>query len=118
MSVTRRHRRGALCEKTYPQRRRGRFVVAVVAVVLVSAVLAPVAYGVAVRSGDVAMIGDTDFLTPESAYVADNEVLVGNIADFLVSGDKTENAPAPPSEGPGPGGSAPAPPRPPTEPTA
>jgi hypothetical protein len=75
-------------------------------------------YGVAVRSGDVAMIGDTDFLTPESAYVADNEVFIGNIADFLVSGDKTENAPAPPSEGPGPGGSGPAPPRPPTEPTA
>ena len=73
-------------------------------------------YGVAAQSGDVAMIGDTDFLTPESAYVADNEVLIGNIADFLVSGEKTANAPAPPSQGPA-GGSA-APPRPPTERTA
>jgi len=70
-------------------------------------------YGVAVRSGDVAMIGDTDFLTPESAYVADNEVFIGNIADFLVSGEKTGNAPAPPSGGPG--GDGPAPTRPPTE---
>ena len=70
-------------------------------------------YGIAVRSGDVAMIGDTDFLTPESAYVEDNEVFIGNIADFLVSGEKTGNAPAPPSERTG--GSGPAPPRPPTE---
>jgi hypothetical protein len=62
-------------------------------------------YGVAVRSGNVSMVGDTDFLTPESAYVADNEVFIGNIADFLVSGEKTENAPAPPSAGSGgPGG--------------
>ena len=70
-------------------------------------------YGVAVQSGDVAMVGDTDFLTPESAYVADNEVFIGNIADFLVSGEKTANAPAPPQQGPsGPGGE-PAPTRPP-----
>ena len=73
-------------------------------------------YGVAAQSGDVAMIGDTDFLTPDSAYVADNEVLIGNIADFLVSGEKTATAPAPPSEGPAAGGAAP--PRPPTERTA
>jgi hypothetical protein len=70
-------------------------------------------YGVAVRSGDVAMVGDTDFLTPESAYVADNEVFIGNLADFLVSGEKTANAPAPPSERAGAGGAAP--PRPPAE---
>jgi hypothetical protein len=64
-------------------------------------------YGVAVQSGDVAMVGDTDFLTPESAYVADNEVFIGNIADFLVSGNKTANAPAPPQQGAaGPGGEA------------
>ena len=68
-------------------------------------------YGVAVRSGNVSMVGDTDFLTPESAYVADNNVFIGNIADFLVSGEKTANAPAPPAEGSG--GSAPT--RPPTE---
>jgi len=65
-------------------------------------------YGVAVQSGPVAMVGDTDFLTPESAYVADNEVLIGNIADFLVSGEKTANAPAPPQQGQsGPGGEQP-----------
>ena len=68
-------------------------------------------YGVAVQSGNVSLIGDTDFLTPESAYVADNNVFIGNIADFLVTGEKTGNAPAPPSEGSG--GSAPT--RPPTE---
>lgn len=68
-------------------------------------------YGVAVQSGNVSLIGDTDFLTPESAYVADNNVFIGNIADFLVTGEKTGNAPAPPSESSG--GSAPT--RPPTE---
>ena len=73
-------------------------------------------YGVAVRSGNVSMVGDTDFLTPESAYVADNNVFIGNIADFLVSGEKTANAPAPPSEqSVGSGSTAP---RPPTERTA
>ena len=73
-------------------------------------------YGVAVQSGDVAMIGDTDFLAPESAYVADNEVLTGNIADFLVSGEKTANAPTPPEQGSsGPGGE-PVPTRPPERP--
>jgi hypothetical protein len=71
-------------------------------------------YGIAVQSGSVAMVGDTDFLAPESAYVADNEVFIGNIADFLVSGEKTADAPAPPNQGPsGPGGD-PAPTRPPT----
>ncbi|GGM60759.1 hypothetical protein J2752_001318 [Halarchaeum rubridurum] len=46
-------------------------------------------YAVAVRSGNVAAIGDTWFLSPDGATVADNEVLVGNVADFLVSGTKT-----------------------------
>ena len=70
-------------------------------------------YGVVVQSSDVAMVGDTDFLAPESAYVADNEVFTGNIADFLVSGEKTANAPAPPQQGAsGPGGES-APTRPP-----
>jgi hypothetical protein len=56
-------------------------------------------YAVAVQSGDVAMVGDTDFLAPTDAYTADNDVFVGNLADFLVSGQKTGNAPAPPSTG-------------------
>ncbi|ADE04805.1 hypothetical protein [Haloferax volcanii] len=66
-------------------------------------------YTVAAQSETVVAIGDADFLTPESAYEADNEVLVGNLADFLVSGDKESGAPAPatPESGaPGPGGSA------------
>ncbi|GGN10004.1 motility-associated ABC transporter substrate-binding family protein [Halarchaeum nitratireducens] len=46
-------------------------------------------YAVAVRSGNVAAIGDTWFLSPDGATVADNEALVGNVADFLVSGTKT-----------------------------
>jgi hypothetical protein len=53
-------------------------------------------YAVAVRNGDVAAIGDTSFLAREDVYEADNEVLVGNLADFLVSGDKEPGAPAEP----------------------
>lgn len=47
-------------------------------------------YGVAGQSGDVAVIGDSSFLSPENAYRADNDVLVGNVADFLVTGDEPE----------------------------
>ncbi|WP_299236574.1 hypothetical protein [Natronomonas sp.] len=43
---------------------------------------------VLVRSGSVVRIGDTDFLSPENAQRADNDVLIGNIADFLVTGDR------------------------------
>lgn len=53
-------------------------------------------YAVAVRNGDVAAVGDTDFLAPENAYVADNDVFIGNLADFLVSGDKEPGAPSTP----------------------
>ncbi|WP_435183175.1 DUF4350 domain-containing protein [Halobellus sp. EA9] len=69
-------------------------------------------YAVAVQSGDVAMVGDTDFLAPTNAYVASNEAFIGNLADFLVSGQKTGNAPAPPSSGSPTGSTAP------TRPTA
>ncbi|MFB6252406.1 MAG: DUF4350 domain-containing protein [Halobellus sp.] len=55
-------------------------------------------YAVAVQSGDAAMIGDTDFLRPTNAHLASNEAFIGNLADFLVSGQKTGNAPAPPSK--------------------
>ncbi|ELZ89150.1 DUF4350 domain-containing protein [Haloferax sulfurifontis] len=73
-------------------------------------------YTVAAQSETVVAIGDADFLAPESAYEADNEVLVGNLADFLVSGDKESGAPEPATPeagapaGPAPGsttGSAP-----------
>jgi hypothetical protein len=46
-------------------------------------------YGVLARSGNVAVLGDASLLDPDWAYVADNEVLIGNLADFLVSGDRT-----------------------------
>lgn len=41
---------------------------------------------VLVQSGSVVRVGDTDFLSPENAQRADNDVLIGNIADFLVTG--------------------------------
>ncbi|CQR48820.1 hypothetical protein [Haloferax massiliensis] len=64
-------------------------------------------YTVAAQSETVVAIGDADFLAPESAYEADNEVLVGNLADFLVSGDKAAGAPEPATpEAGGPAGSA------------
>jgi len=51
-------------------------------------------YGVLTRSGNVVAVGDTSIMTQEFLYRADNEVLVGNLLDFLVSGDKEpENVP-------------------------
>jgi hypothetical protein len=68
------------------------------------------------RNGGVVAVGDTDFVRSENAYEADNEVFVGNLADFLVGGDKAEGAPKPPDEGeprpPGAPGPRPAPPTP------
>jgi hypothetical protein len=56
-------------------------------------------HSVVVQSGDVAMVGDTDFLASGDVYLEDNEILVGNLADFLVSGDKEPGAPAKPGAG-------------------
>jgi hypothetical protein len=66
-------------------------------------------YAVVVRQDNVAAVGDTDFVSRENAYDADNEVLIGNLADFLVDGDKEPGAPAEPgSDGPArPPGAAP-----------
>ncbi|MEZ3117375.1 hypothetical protein RYH80_15780 [Halobaculum sp. MBLA0147] len=59
-------------------------------------------YPVAATNGNVSVIGDATFLQPDDAYVADNEVLIGNVADFLVSGEKIdENAPVKDSDGEG-----------------
>lgn len=44
---------------------------------------------VLVREGDVALVGDTGFLTPENTQRADNDVFVANIAEFLVEADRT-----------------------------
>ena len=76
-------------------------------------------YAVLARSGNVSAVGDTDFVSRENAYDADNEVLIGNLADFLVDGEKEPGAPTPPGadqpQRPPTGGSggAPTPPRPP-----
>lgn len=73
-------------------------------------------YAVLARSqgGNVTAVGDAGFVSRENAYDADNEVLIGNLADFLVNGEKTPGAPKEPGAdtpaGP-PGGPSP-PPRP------
>jgi hypothetical protein len=64
----------------------------------------------------VTAVGDTSFLSRENAYDADNEVLIGNLADFLVTGDKAEGAPKPPGADAPNGGTGPAPGSGPTEP--
>jgi hypothetical protein len=68
------------------------------------------------RSGGVVAVGDTDFVRSENVHAADNDVFVGNLADFLVGGDKDAGAPVPPEAGdprpPGAPGPRPAPPSP------
>jgi hypothetical protein len=61
-------------------------------------------YAVAATNGNVTAVGDSDFLAASNVYDADNEVLAGNLADFLVTGDKTSGAPAAPEAADGPGG--------------
>lgn len=61
------------------------------------------AYGVLARSGNLAVLGDSSLLDPDWAYVADNEVLLGNIVDYLVTGERTPMPePSGPGTGPGP----------------
>jgi hypothetical protein len=79
-------------------------------------------YTVAVRSESLAVVGDSSFLAPENARRADNGVFIGNLADFLVSGDAPDVSFGPPT-GPGggmpPGGpTPPEPPEPPENATA
>lgn len=59
-------------------------------------------YGVLARSGNLAVLGDASVLDPDWVTVADNEVLVGNLLDYLVTGDRE---PMPETDGsqPGPG---------------
>jgi len=65
------------------------------------------AYGVLARSGNLAVLGDSSVFDPDWAYVADNEVLLGNLVDYLVTGERT---PMPETGGSQPGsGSAPRP---------
>jgi hypothetical protein len=79
-------------------------------------------FAVAATNGNVTAVGDSDFLAASNVYDADNEAFAGNVADFLVTGDKAAGAPATPQPpggptgpvGPGvptpPGGAAPTPP--------
>ena len=46
-----------------------------------------------VRTDGVVMIGDSDFLAPQNAKRADTDALIGNLADFLVSNDRTPAGP-------------------------
>ncbi len=48
---------------------------------------APTDSAVMVQQDNVVVAGDSDFISPENVLRADNDELVGNIADFLVSGD-------------------------------
>lgn len=43
-------------------------------------------YGAAAMSDNLVLLGDSSFMEPENAYRADNNVLIGNVADFLVTG--------------------------------
>ncbi len=51
--------------------------------------------GVVAQNGNVVIVGDTDFFTPENAQRADNDVFIGNIADFLVSTEQNQQSPPP-----------------------
>lgn len=50
-------------------------------------------YPVAATSGNVTAVGDATFFTETGFQEADNEVLTGNLLDFLVTGDKAEGVP-------------------------
>jgi hypothetical protein len=81
-------------------------------------------YGVAARSGSLAVIGDSSFLEPENADRADNNVLIGNLADFLVTGENPDGSFGPgtgpsgavPPGAPAPPGESPTPPAEPSDP--
>ncbi|QAU13015.1 hypothetical protein EKH57_09935 [Halorubrum sp. BOL3-1] len=69
-----------------------------------------------VRNDEVVMVGDSDFLSPENAARADNDALIGNLANFLVTNDRTPPGPAGPNGPQGP--TPPGPDQPPTNGTA
>jgi len=54
---------------------------------------APTDAPLVVRDGSVIKIGDADFLSPENAQRADNDVLIGNLADELVASGAAGAAP-------------------------
>ncbi|OYR55682.1 hypothetical protein [Halorubrum halodurans] len=70
---------------------------------------------VLVRDGGVVMVGDAGFLSPENAQRADNDVLIGNLAEFLVENDRDPETQPPQTEPEGPTGPT-QPTQPPTQP--
>ncbi|GAA0520082.1 hypothetical protein SAMN04488066_107124 [Halorubrum aquaticum] len=64
------------------------------------------------RDDGVVVVGDSDFLSPENAARADNDVLIGNLADFLVENDRDPETQPPETQPEGPTG-----PTAPTQPT-
>jgi len=56
-------------------------------------------YPVAVRDGDVLAVGDSDFIAPGTHTVADNDVFLGYLVEFLVAGERTPR-PGPGTDGP------------------
>jgi hypothetical protein len=63
------------------------------------------AYGVVARSGNTTVVGDSSLFDQEFLYRADNEKLVGNLLDYLVSGEKRpDDAPGTGSESESPFG--------------
>ncbi|WP_195893053.1 DUF4350 domain-containing protein [Halopiger djelfimassiliensis] len=75
-------------------------------------------YGVVARHGNAVAVGDTGFMTTENHNVADNDVLIGNLLEFLVTGNKSPNAPSAPGadDGGSETGSATMPVQPPEQP--
>jgi hypothetical protein len=68
-------------------------------------------YTMAVRTENLVLVADSTFIQESDVYDVDNEVLVGNLMDFLVSGELDENFPTDSA------GSATEPPEPPEVPT-
>jgi outer membrane protein assembly factor BamB len=66
-------------------------------------------YPVVARVGNVTAIGDSEVFARQTVYDADNEAFAGNVADFLVRGEKAANAPVPPTPSRPPGASGPVP---------
>ncbi len=61
------------------------------------------------------IVGDSDFMSPENAQRADNDVLIGNLADFLVTNDRNPDFQPPEAEDDG-ASAEPVPPERPEEP--
>lgn len=51
-------------------------------------------FPVVTQTGNVTAVGDTWVFSPEGATVEDNEALVGNVASFLVTGEKKAGVPS------------------------